>query len=546
MTELLTEHLPVVASAPNGVKKLRQLIMQLAVMGKLVPQDPSDEPAQELFEQILVAKEKYALGKKPHSGASLDVVRQEEKKFSLPSSWIWARFGELTVNRDSERVPVASDLRLERRGIYDYYGASGVIDTIDDFLFDKPLLLIGEDGANLVNRSTPIAFIAKGRYWVNNHAHVLDTTEPILMLYLALYINAISLLPFITGTAQPKMNQAKMNQIPVSLPPLAEQHRIVAKFDELMALCDRLDAQQSDAEAAHKQLVKALLATLTHSVDQADFATSWERIKQNFDTIFTTESSIDSLKQALLQLAVMGKLVPQVPESEASISQIERAEFYGEKLPNGWRKVLLSECCSVVTGFSFDSEDFEDQGVPVVKISNVQYGVFEDKNQQYLPAQFLSEYKRFSVAESDLLMALTRPITAGQLKVCRYPEKRPPALLNQRVCKFSFDRNVSEAFMLLQFLSPGFVIQVQNALTATLQPNLSPRSLERLSLVLPPLAEQLRIVDKVDELMAICDSLKNSFDKVLAHQELLSTVIVEQATNSDIQPLRGREAALAV
>ena len=125
---------------------------------------------------------------------------------------------------------------------YDYYGASGVIDKVDRYLFDKPLLLIGEDGANLINRSTPIAFIARGKYWVNNHAHVLDYYNEELMQYMCLYINAISLVDYVTGTAQPKMNQEKMNSIMVALPPLAEQKRIVAKIEELFAEIDKLKA----------------------------------------------------------------------------------------------------------------------------------------------------------------------------------------------------------------------------------------------------------------------------------------------------------------
>jgi len=140
------------------------------------------------------------------------------------------------INRDAERVPLSVDERSKLDKIYDYYGASGVIDKVDRYLFDKPLLLIGEDGANLLNRSTPIAFIASGKYWVNNHAHVLDAVAGLSLRYIAIYINAISLAPYVTGTAQPKMNQEKMNSILVPIPPLDEQQRIVAKIDTLLPL----------------------------------------------------------------------------------------------------------------------------------------------------------------------------------------------------------------------------------------------------------------------------------------------------------------------
>lgn len=326
MTALLTDNLPLLAGAPNGIKKLRELILELAVRGKLVPQNPSDEPASELLKRI--AEEKARLVAEGQTKKSKDLADSPEPviTFPLPAGWAATSIGEATICRDGERVPVS---RIEREGrdkVFDYYGASGVIDKIDGYLFDKPLLLVGEDGANLINRSTPIAFMARGHYWVNNHAHVLDAISEELLLYIELYFNAIDLKPYVTGTAQPKMNQSKMNGIPVGLPPAAEQHRIVAKVDELMALCDRLEAQQADAESAHAQLVQALLGSLTQAADSEDFAASWQRLAEHFHTLFTTESSIDALKQSLLQLAVMGKLVPQDPSDEPASEFVKRIQ----------------------------------------------------------------------------------------------------------------------------------------------------------------------------------------------------------------------------
>ena len=135
---------------------------------------------------------------------------------------------------DEYRKPVTAQYRNQNADIlYDYYGASGVIDKVDRYLFSKPLLLIGEDGANLLTRSKPIAFIARGQYWVNNHAHVLDSSVGLLLEYVAAYINAINLAPYVTGTAQPKMNQEKMNSILIPIPPTGEQLRIVQKIDEI-------------------------------------------------------------------------------------------------------------------------------------------------------------------------------------------------------------------------------------------------------------------------------------------------------------------------
>ncbi len=249
---------------------MRQTILNLAVRGKLVPQDPNDEPASELLKRIAAEKAERAVSARDRRATKIKPLVGEELPFPVPSNWIWASFGDISISRDGERIPVSREEREQRAKVYDYYGASSVIDKIDGFLFDKPLLLIGEDGANLINRSTPIAFIARGKYWVNNHAHVLDGLSEGFLRYLELFINAIDLKPYVTGTAQPKMNQAKMNSIPVALPPLAEQHRIVAKVDALMALCDRLEASLTATAATRRRLLDALLAEALAPADDRE------------------------------------------------------------------------------------------------------------------------------------------------------------------------------------------------------------------------------------------------------------------------------------
>lgn len=255
-------------SYPITPADLRKTILTLSVQGKLVPQDPNDEPALALLDQIAAHKAALSKAGKLRGLTSVAPMVQEESDFELPATWTWVRFGEIMVNRDGERVPVSKEERATKAKTYDYYGASGVIDKIDSYLFDKPLLLIGEDGANLINRSTPIAFMARGKYWVNNHAHVLDGLSEDFLRYIELHINAISLERYVTGSAQPKMNQAKMNSIPIALPPLAEQRRIVAKFDQLMALVSQLETQLTASRAIAAKLMEAVIAELTTQRDK--------------------------------------------------------------------------------------------------------------------------------------------------------------------------------------------------------------------------------------------------------------------------------------
>ena len=161
---------------------------------------------------------------------------------SLPEGWACASVDQITENLDGRRVPLKSADRDKRSGQYPYYGASGIIDDIDDFLFDGEYLLIAEDGANLISRSTPIAFKATGRFWVNNHAHIVQTRGGIPLAYLSIFLNGKDISFSVTGSAQPKLTQAALNKTPVPLPPLAEQTRIVAEVERRLSVVEELES----------------------------------------------------------------------------------------------------------------------------------------------------------------------------------------------------------------------------------------------------------------------------------------------------------------
>jgi type I restriction enzyme, S subunit len=178
----------------------------------------------------------------------------------LPDTWAWVPFAKTVDNHDGRRVPVKSSDREKRRGKYPYYGASGVIDAIDDFLFDGDFLLIAEDGANLLSRTTPIAFPASGRFWANNHAHVVQPKQGVMLQYLEAHLNSIDLQGYVTGTAQPKLTQGALNMIPVALPPTAEQAEIVRRADRLFALADAIERRIQAAAARAGRLPQSILA----------------------------------------------------------------------------------------------------------------------------------------------------------------------------------------------------------------------------------------------------------------------------------------------
>lgn len=254
----------------------------------------------------------------------------EEIPFEIPQGWEWERFGNVMINKDSERVPLSVAQRQHLKKTYDYYGASGVIDKVDKYLFDKDLLLIGEDGANLINRSTPIAFIAKGKYWVNNHAHVLDVCSEMALSYVALFINAISLVDYVTGTAQPKMNQEKMNSILLAIPPVKEQHRILEKMSMVDAFIDKY-------------------ATLQTKLDSLD------------------NSVYELLRKSILQEAIQGKLVPQIAEEGSAQELLEQIKAEKQKLVKEG-KLKKSALATSVIFRGDDNKYYERINVQTVEI----------------------------------------------------------------------------------------------------------------------------------------------------------------------------------
>ena len=226
--------LPPLSEQQRIVERIEELFAKL---------DEARERLQEVADSFAVRKAAIL-----HKAFTGELTKQWRRENGVSDeSWEEKKLSEITENQDSKRIPLSKSQRDNMNRIYDYYGASGIIDKVDDYIFEGKKLLIGEDGANLVTRSKDIAFIADGKYWVNNHAHILDVKDTVLLMYLCHYINNMDLIPYVTGSAQPKLTQAKMNNIKILLPSLPEQHEIVRLIDNLLA---RERAAQQAAEQA--------------------------------------------------------------------------------------------------------------------------------------------------------------------------------------------------------------------------------------------------------------------------------------------------------
>lgn len=236
-------------AVPVLLEKLRQSILAAAFRGDLTKEwrakNKNVEPASELLKRIRIERRKKweeaelakmkAKGKAPKDDKWKAKYKEPEPVDTaglpeLPEGWCWASVDEICVCFDGDRVPLKEADRAKRSGAFPYYGASGVIDAIDEYLFDGEFLLIAEDGANLLSRSKPIAFQATGRFWVNNHAHVVQTVL-LPLSYLEHRLNGIRIDEWVSGTAQPKLTQKNLNSIPVPLCPLSEGNVLIRAIE---------------------------------------------------------------------------------------------------------------------------------------------------------------------------------------------------------------------------------------------------------------------------------------------------------------------------
>ncbi|WP_455710726.1 restriction endonuclease subunit S [Serratia quinivorans] len=475
-------------------------------------------------------------------------IGEDEKPFELPIGWEWVRFGEVLISRDADRVPLSSDERLKRPGIFDYYGASGVIDNIDDYIFDKPLLLIGEDGANLVNRSTPIAFMAYGKYWVNNHAHVLDGHTEEFLDYICLYINAINLEMYVTGTAQPKMNQAKMNTILIGLPSELEQNRIVSKVKELMSLCGQLEQQSLSSLEAHSQLVETLLATLTNNQNAEELAESWARISQHFDTLFTTEASIDALKQTILQLAVMGKLVPQDPTDEPASELLkrieqEKAQLVKEgkikkqkplppisdddkpfELPVGWEWCRIAELgiCSTGKTPSTSNSTYYSGKIPFLGPGDITPDGCISIGEKFVSVD--GAEKSTIAYKNDILTVCI----GGSIGKCGIVKEL--VVFNQQINCIS-PIIVRTDYVFYSFNTGAFLEKLISEATGSATPIINRGRWEMLLISLPPEKEMIRIINKIKQFLVTCDLIKARLQSAQQTQLHLADALTDAALN---------------
>lgn len=550
----------------TGIKKLRELILELAVRGKLVPQDPNDEPASVLLERIAVEKTRLVKEKKIKKPKALPEIGEEEKLFALPDGWEWARLNDLG-DWGAGATPTRSNS--------DFYGGnipwfkSG--ELISDYIFkseesvtelalSKSSLRYNDVGDVLVamyGATIGKTAILGVKATTNQAVCACTTFDGFLNLYLLQLLKAYRprLIGMGAGGAQPNISKDKLIATIVALPPFNEQKRIVSKIDELMALCDQLEQCSESQLAAHQTLVETLLATLADSCDADELAQNWARLAQHFDTLFITEASIDALKQTILQLAVMGKLVPQDPSDEPASALLERiaaekARLVKEKrikkekllpaisedekpfeLPQGWEWCRFEDIVDIQSGITKGRKLTNRvlTTVPYLSVANVQRGYVDVTGIKSVELP-VDEIEKYQVLNGDLL------ITEGGDwdKVGRtaiWADEMPYVAHQNHVFKarkFLQEQDESWLEMFLNGPSARDYFAGSSKQTTNLA-SINKTQLRGCLIAIPPKNEKSSIVAKVDELMNLCDQLKARLQTSQQTQLALAESLVEGA-----------------
>ncbi|MBT2151634.1 restriction endonuclease subunit S [Pseudoalteromonas tetraodonis] len=565
--QLITEHLDIWTTAIeqksssgrgsskkfslHGIKKLRELILELAVRGKLVPQDPNDEPASVLLERIAAEKAQLVKDKKIKKPKALPEISEDEKPFELPKGWTWSRLQDIGHDL-GQKAPDSEFTYIDVGSINKELG-----------FVSEPNILKGEDApsrARKIVKENTVIYSTIRPYLLN--IAVIDKEfqpEPIASTafaiihplsglnssYIYRYLRAPTFIGYVesvqTGVAYPAINDKQFFAGIIPIPPIEEQHRIVAKVDELMGLCDALEAQTENSITAHQTLVEVLLEALLKAPEQtatpeqatAQFQQNWQRLSAHFDTLFTTTASIDTLKQTILQLAVMGKLVPQNPNDEPAAKLLERiaaekAQLIKDKkikkqkplpeitdeeklyeLPSGWVWSRFGDLFkSFSNGLYKPSKFYTDEGVISLRMYNIQNGYIDFAGAKRVEVE-PTELAQFILEPNDLLI---NRVNSKELvgKTAIIPESEEPLVYeSMNIRAKPFIEHLSAQYLnlfMMTKVAQNFISSF--AKEAVGQASINQGQVSSIIIPLPPFKEQQHIVAKVDELMTLCDQLK--------------------------------------
>ena len=544
----LLAHYERIADAPDAVPRLRRFILDLAVRGKLVEQDPNDEPASALLTRIAEKKRRLVEGGEIRKSKPLPAA-DDDTDFGLPPTWCWTRLSEVTSYIQRGKSPkyatsdgslVVSQKCVQWRGLDLTVAKRVTLESLTKYEDIRFLrhgdLLWNSTGTGTIGRIIRLVEPPE-KLICDSHVTVVRCLE-VDSEYIRAWLRSDHVYALIEERAAGSTNQVELtaqmaNSQFVPLPPLAEQHRIVAKVDELMALCDRLDATRAERETTRDRLVAASLARL--NAPDPDPVTFRDHAAFAFDNLtpFTARrDQIKALRQTILHVAVRGKLVEQDPNDEPASELLARiavhravtakthavrfkksvvplAEAIPGDLPNGWAVEavanLVDPTATISYGVLVPGPDIAD-GVPFVRAQDLRLSGHPDRPNKAISPEIEAPYARTRLRGGEILLCVVGSI--GKLGIV--PPSWTGANVARAVARIAPVELLFADYLLLSLRCPQIQSYFTDATRTLAQPTLNISLIEKLPIPLPPYAEQHRIVSKVDELMALCDRLEAS------------------------------------
>jgi type I restriction enzyme, S subunit len=560
VSQLFFDNLALLADAPNGVTKLREFVLQLAVQGEIVPQDTADEPASMLLERIQIAKTRL------EKTSDIPSVAENEVPYAIPKTWAWtslANVGLINPRNDFDDRELASFVPMTL--VPQKYGEQVRTETRPWGEIKKGFTHFGE-GDVVLAKITPCFQNGKAAVMRNlqnkigagtTELHVFRPIDELIWPeYVLVYLKSPKFLldgiPRMTGTAgQKRVPNDYFSYNPFPLPPFEEQKRIVDKVDELMRLCDELEARQQAKRESRMRLNNAALAPLNKaaSLAQAEFEQAIVRLNNNFDTLYDSIDTVAKLRSTILQLAVQGRLIRQDGMDEAAstlLAAIEKQrhsnngkqrkkagsnlDSFGEvpfTVPSNWVWAKLGQLTEFIEYGTSERASADSNGVPIFRMNNIQGGTVQHSNLKYVPPT-IKDLPRLYLKFNDLLFNRTNSFElVGKTGIFKGKND-----------EFTFASYLIRIRVFDSYLVPDYInlamnadyfreTQINSVVTQQCgQANFNGTKLANSLIPLPPFAEQERIVAKVNELMSLCDELETKLRQAEADSERLMNAAV--------------------
>lgn len=544
-----------IANAPGGVARLREMVYQFAVTGKLVQQKTEEGSGAELLKQVGTLRNRLISEKRFKRVAKIESTVMEAPKIPLPSSWCWTRLldlGEINPRNDAPEEALATFVPMaavsERHG-YPVAGEKskwGDISKGYTHFANGDVILAKITPCFENGKSAVISHLPHGIGAGSTEFHVFrPISDGICAEYVYLFLRSplfrVDGEVNMTGTAgQKRLPTDYFALCPMPLPPTQEQSRIVAKVDELMALCDRLDAQQQARRKLQNALRQSTLQAMASATSPHELQEGWKRLRDSLGELFTAPGDVAGLREMVLALAIQGRLVLQQDSDEPAAEQLRRlrlaaaqqpstgrrkkaapqylsAQESMEELPQGWTHAQLSEVVRVLNGRAYAKQELLEEGVPVLRVGNL----FTSRQWYYSNLEL--EPEKYC-DHGDLLYAWSASfgpfIWQGGRVIYHY-----------HIWKLDFfDANqIDKNFLYLWLLEK--TQEIKAAGHGISMAHMTKEKFEKLQIALPPLAEQSRIVAKVDELMALCDRLEQQLQQAQTLAEHYARAALNRLTH---------------